>query len=673
MKLLSAYVSCIKKNPRAHLIFTLAASAAVTARIMQLMLTFMQVGIFEGIFYALCPFLSLSAFWLCCVSPVRSPLWLYRVVGIYLFVSIGYDSSVNFICGETVIGPHRHLRWLVIWLIPLGICLGALLLHRLFSFLAAKKSKAFTVFRVYRLVLMMIQPFMRCEKKDAKLNTGRKFALSVGCILMCLSALMLTMTTFLHFHFPSMDIEAILFTIRFANDGYTPEMGRKLVVYACAAVTAAVVLCIRLVRMTRSDRIEFRCPDKKGKFTAGSKGARLTLWIVLPVVSVTALFFETSTFSYISKLMRTSTIYEEHYVAPSTENVVFPEKKKNLIYLYLESFENSYTTPENGGLQDSDIMPELTKLAKQNLNFSHSDKLGGSIVRAPSIAYTMGATIAQTSGVLLMTPLGKMRNDMGELKSFLPSLRRLEDVLHDNGYEQLYIEGSDASFAAYNSYVGRYDDSNVFDLYKARDEGLIPKNYFEMWGFEDRKMFEFSKQKIDELAKGDKPFAVTMYTMDTHSFEEGYRCQLCDNSLGNRFASAVNCTSRQVDEFINWLKTKPYFEDTVVIITGDHIAEHVPKGIELEKEGYERTPYNCFINAQKTPESAKNRVFSPLDMFPTTLSAMGAEIKGGRLGLGTDLFSDKKTLAEEMGRENFTEQIQLSSDYFNREFWKEQR
>ena len=138
-------------------------------------------------------------------------------------------------------------------------------------------------------------------------------------------------------------------------------------------------------------------------------------------------------------------------------------------------------------------MPELTKLAKQNLNFSHSDKLGGSIVRAPSIAYTMGATIAQTSGVLLMTPLGKMRNDMGELKSFLPSLRRLEDVLHDNGYEQLYIEGSDASFAAYNSYVGRYDDSNVFDLYKARDEGLIPKNYFEMWGFEDREMFEFPK------------------------------------------------------------------------------------------------------------------------------------------------------------------------------------
>ncbi len=671
MRLLSAYAGCIKKNPKGHIIFTLAASAAVTARIMQLLLTFLDVGIFEGVFYALCPFLSLTAFWLPCVSPVRSPLWLYRVVGIYIFVSTGYDSSVNFICSETYYGPHRHIRWLVIWLIPIGICLGALVLHRLMSFLASKPFKPFVIFRVYRLLLMSIQPFFSAEKKDGKMSVGRKIGLIVGCILMCLSALMLTATTFLHFHFPSMDIEAILFTIRFANDGYSPDMARKLVIYACLAVAAAAVLCVRLIRMTRSDSIEFRCPDKKTKFRAKAKPARITVWIVLPVFSAAALFYETSTFSYISNLLHTSTIYEEHYVAPSAENIVFPEKKKNLIYIYLESFENSYTTPENGGIQDSDIMPELTKLAKDNLNFSNTDKLGGSVVRTSSIAYTMGATIAQTSGVVLMTPLGKMRNDMGELKSFLPSLHRLEDVLHDNGYEQLFIEGSDANFAAYNSYVGRYGDSNVFDLNKAKEEGLIPEDYFEMWGFEDRKMFEFSKQKIDELAKGDKPFAVTMYTMDTHSFEEGYRCPLCDNSLGNRFASAVNCTSRQVDSFINWLKTKPYFEDTVVIITGDHIAEHVPEGMELEQDGYERTPYNCFINAQKTPENPKNRIFSPMDMFPTTLSALGAEIKGDRLGLGTDLFSGRQTLAEEMGREKYTEQVQQNSDYFNTEFWKE--
>ncbi len=173
--------------------------------------------------------------------------------------------------------------------------------------------------------------------------------------------------------------------------------------------------------------------------------------------------------------------------------------------------------------------------------------------------------------------------------------------------------------------MGRYDDSNIFDLNSARNEGLIPKDYFRMWGFEDKKLFEYSKNKIDELAKGDKPFAVTMYTMDTHSFEEGYQCELCNKSIGNSFAAAVGCTSRQVQDFIDWLRTKPYYEDTVIIITGDHIAEHVPEGIDLEQKDCERSVYNCFINAQKTPENAKNRIFSQMDMFPKNFEYFNKE------------------------------------------------
>ena len=668
MNILSFYIKSIKRNGKAHIIFTLAASLLVTVRVMMPVMTFLDVSAAEFAVYSLCPLLSLTLFWLPCASPIRSPLWLYRVGGIYLFVNMGYSKVADYLCSQNYEGPHQLYRWLMIWFKPLYICAAVLAGHRLLSWLAAKGYKPFGL---YRLVLLTVQPAFSAEKSEKPMSSSKKVLLVFGCVLMSLSALLLTATAFLHLHFPSMDIEAIIFTVQFANDGYTPDMARKLILYACIAAALAVMLCIRLVRMTQSDKLHFDSPDKKPCITSGSKATRIAVWIVIPVFSVTALFLETGTFSYIKNRMSTSHLYEDHYVKPDSDNITFPGKKKNLIYIYLESFENSYSTTENGGLQDQDMMPQLTKLANENLNFSHNDKLGGSIVRAPSIAYTMGATIAQTSGVVLMTPLGKMRNSMGDLQSFLPSLRRLEDVLHDNGYEQLYIEGSDSNFAAYNSYVGRYPDSNIFDLNSAKKEGLLPEEYYRMWGFEDKKLFEFSKQKIDELAKGSKPFAMTMYTMDTHSFEEGYRCELCDDKISNRFAAAVDCVSRQTEDFINWLKNKPYFDDTVIVITGDHIAEHVPDGIELEKDGYERSPYNCFINAQKTPDNAKNRVFSPMDMFPTTLSAMGADIKGGRLGLGTDLFSDKKTLAEEIGREEFTEQIQQNSEYFNKEFWKE--
>lgn len=38
-----------------------------------------------------------------------------------------------------------------------------------------------------------------------------------------------------------------------------------------------------------------------------------------------------------------------------------------------------------------------------------------------------------------------------------------------------------------------------------------------------------------------------------------------------------------------------------------------------------------------------------MDLFPTMLASLGVQIEGNRLGLGTNLFSDKKTLMKELG------------------------
>ena len=46
------------------------------------------------------------------------------------------------------------------------------------------------------------------------------------------------------------------------------------------------------------------------------------------------------------------------------------------------------------------------------------------------------------------------------------------------------------------------------------------------------------------------------------------------------------------------------------------------------------------------------------------LGAMGGTNEGNRLGLGTDLFSGEKTLAEEMGYEELNEEVSKYSEYF---------
>ena len=53
-----------------------------------------------------------------------------------------------------------------------------------------------------------------------------------------------------------------------------------------------------------------------------------------------------------------------------------------------------------------------------------------------------------------------------------------------------------------------------------------------------------------------------------------------------------------------------------------------------------------------------------MDMFPTTLAAMGFKIKGDRLGLGTNAFSKEKTLAEKMGYDDFNAELEKYSQYY---------
>jgi hypothetical protein len=82
---------------------------------------------------------------------------------------------------------------------------------------------------------------------------------------------------------------------------------------------------------------------------------------------------------------------------------------------------------------------------------------------------------------------------------------------------------------------------------------------------------------------------------------------------------------------------------------------------------YVRKVYTAYLNPAKTPQRDEWREYATVDHFPTTLSAMGVEIEGGRLGLGTDLFSDQDTLTEKMGREAIDQELSKTSEWMNQQ------
>lgn len=341
-----------------------------------------------------------------------------------------------------------------------------------------------------------------------------------------------------------------------------------------------------------------------------------------------------------------STFIDDNYVDPSSVNITFPEQKRNLIYIFLESMEMTYADKENGGAFKQNVIPELTQLAQENEDFSgKSSKLNGGY-SMPGTTWTMGAMFGQTSGLPLNTSIDA--NGMDTQDSFFPGITTLGDILQQEGYSQTLLIGSEATFGGRKLYFTDHGQYDIMDYDYAHDNGLIPEDYKVWWGYEDEKLFGFAKEKLLELSQQDNPFNLTMLTVDTH-FEDGYVCDICPDTFGdNQYANVMACSSRQVKEFIDWVQQQDFAADTTIVISGDHPTMDSDFCEDVDKD-YERRVYTTYINADAEKQTEKKRKYTIFDDFPTTLSAMGAQIEGDRLGLGTNLFSAKETLSEKEG------------------------
>ena len=359
-----------------------------------------------------------------------------------------------------------------------------------------------------------------------------------------------------------------------------------------------------------------------------------------------------------------SKFIEDEYVDPTDVEVVFPEQKRNLIYIFLESMETTYSDVDDGGAFDENVIPELTEIAQTNEDFSGADpKLNGGYSLAGT-TWTMGAMFAQTSGLPLNISISA--NDMDTQDSFFPGVTTLGDILSDAGYTQTLPIGSEAQFGGRKLYFQEHGNYEMEDYSYAIENGLIPSDYKVWWGYEDQKLFEFAKEKLLQLSQGDEPFNLTMLTVDTH-FEDGYVCEQCPTEYDTQYSNVMACSSRQVGEFLKWIQQQDFYENTTIVISGDHPTMDSDYCAEIDQEGnYDRRVFTAYINAAAYAQDQQERTYSTFDNFPTTLAALGVQIDGDRLGLGTNLFSGTKTLLEEFGNSKVNAELKKKSEFIEK-------
>ena len=359
-------------------------------------------------------------------------------------------------------------------------------------------------------------------------------------------------------------------------------------------------------------------------------------------------------------------LYDDYYVNPNSVKLKQKKGKKNVIIIYLESMETTYASKKLGGNQKDNLIPHLTEIANENISFGDRNKgmLGGT--HNPSgTTWTTGSLLASSSGVPFAFRVGI--NQLGKEKPFAKGLVCLGDILEKRGYNQMFLCGSDAVFGGKKALFKQHGNYKIYDYYSAIEDDYIDKDYKVWWGLEDHILYEIAKDRLTQLSRDNKPFNFTMLTVDTHHVG-GYVCDYCPDvkkEYGDT-GRVVMCADSHIYNFLEWCKYQPFYSNTSIVIIGDHprMDKELVKGMKY----YDREAYNCFINSSVSPGKGKKRTATTMDLFPTILSSMGFEIPGDRLGLGTNLFSKRKTLAEELTYEKLGNELEKNSNYYLENF-----
>ncbi len=493
-------------------------------------------------------------------------------------------------------------------------------------------------------------------------------------LFLTLTLICLFLYNYINENFYNVTIEQLLFSVQMSEGTSNSVVieGAKYIIARIIAVYLVLFVICFIIKKIRKKHTSFNLYIRNKKIRISlvpfSNFFKVLACFVILLSSVYYCASEFEVFAYFGTNTtddsKDGDFFENNYIDPKKVKITAPEKKQNLIYIYVESLESSMVTEKNNGAFKKKVIPNLEKIAKDNINFSNNDKIGGAYMPYGN-SWTIAGMVGSTSGIpLKLSSVGG--NEYSGYGEFLPGAYTLGDVLNKNGYNNYLFIGSDAEFGGRKDYFTYHGDYNIYDYNYAINQGRIDEDYYVWWGYEDRKLFDFAKDTLKDISKENEPFNFTLLTTDTH-FTDGYIEEGCETPFDEQYLNAYHCSDELINKFINWIKKQDFYENTTIVITGDHLTmqSNMHQMFDISnKEDYERTIYNAIINSKTTTETTKNRIFTTYDFYPTVLASLGFKIEGDRLGLGTNLFSTMPTIAEELGMDKLDKELKQNSTYY---------
>ena len=286
-----------------------------------------------------------------------------------------------------------------------------------------------------------------------------------------------------------------------------------------------------------------------------------------------------------------------------------PAKPLHVIVLLEESLGAEFVGAYS---QRPGLTPNMDRIANESLVFTRTYASGTRTVRGMEAVTASFPPVPPESIV-------KRANNEG--------LFNWSTVMKQNGYTPTFIYGGYGTFDNMNHFFGN-------NGYKVVDRTDMPTpNFANIWGVSDEDLFRDAFGVFDEQhQKGERIFSVVMTTSNHKPFTFPPGVPGVKPEGGGREAG-VRYSDYAVGWFIDELKKKPYFENTMVVIVADHGARAYGRA-SIPLPTYE-IPFMVYSPKHIAPRRFDG-LTSQLDVAPTVL---------GLLNISYDsLFFGKDTL-----------------------------
>jgi phosphoglycerol transferase MdoB-like AlkP superfamily enzyme len=212
-------------------------------------------------------------------------------------------------------------------------------------------------------------------------------------------------------------------------------------------------------------------------------------------------------------------------------------------------------------------------------------------------------------------------------------------MLAQHGYSTYFLHGAHNGSMHFDSFSKLAGFENFVGLNEYPKGN--PDDFDEYWGVLDEPMLQYAVKTIDEAPK---PVMLGVFTLSSHHpyyIPPKYRGKFPKGTL--EIHESIGYTDYSLEQFFKTAASKPWFKNTIFVLTADHTQKSDHPEIYVDKVGYYRVPLLFYIPGLDMEKLgvAKNRITQQIDVFPSVMDLLGITLPE-RLLVGQSVFDGAK-------------------------------